>query len=47
MATSNWEVFTTGRVLQYVTVGILENAGKFKANLAKSYADPERSYLCR
>lgn len=28
MATSRWEVFTTGRVLQYVTVGILENAGE-------------------
>jgi hypothetical protein len=28
MATSSWEVFTTGRVLQYVTVGILENAGE-------------------
>lgn len=27
MATGRWEVFTTGRVLQYVTVGILENAG--------------------
>lgn len=27
LATGRWEVFTTGRVLQYVTVGILENAG--------------------
>ena len=34
MATGRWEVFTTGRVLQYVTVGILENAGK--SNLPKA-----------